>query len=106
MKLLYVGTIFVALSLTAMAAASAASASKTARADVFVGDLDLQSAGGMQVARDRIRRAAVRLCNLDHNSLHVDDAEVTAECIRVAESAAFERVREAGVRRMAAVSPQ
>jgi UrcA family protein len=94
MKLQSAGLVFIMYSMVATASPAWNSAAKPVRASVFVGDLDLHSPLALRMAQQRIHRTAVRLCNQHRNSARADDREVTAECVRDAESAAVEQLRD------------
>jgi UrcA family protein len=104
-KLQSIGLLFMAHSMLATAATSWDVTGKSLRADVFVGDLNLSSTGGARTALERIRRTAIRLCNRERHSSRIDDREVTAECIREAQTAALAHLHDAMVRQGAATHP-
>jgi UrcA family protein len=94
MKFQSAGLVFVMYSVAVTASPAWNAATKPVHASVFVGDLDLHSPRALRLAQDRIHRAAVRLCNQERNSARADDREVTSDCVRNAESAAVEHLRD------------
>jgi UrcA family protein len=94
MKFQSAGLVFVMYSVAVTASPAWNAATKPVHASVFVGDLDLHSPRALRMAQDRIHRAAVRLCNQERNSARADDREVTSDCVRNAESAAVEHLRD------------
>jgi UrcA family protein len=57
-------------------------------ASVSLSDLDLASPEGMRVARERVRKQALRLCRKFSDSRRISDRETVADCMRQAAEAA------------------
>ena len=67
---------------------------ETVEMTIQLGDLDLKTARGMRVARERIAAAARRLCDRFRNTSRVSDSETTADCQRDAVADAVQRLQQ------------